>query len=150
MKQYLLAVAAVLAALVFTGCSTQYLGTGLYQNQAQGRGDYVCIYQDLIFINVKAPSNIPSAENYWTWAGKYSLEKDGKLSFDMDTETRKKWDFSYGFLSRRGGIIVQDYETNTSFVLHYNVPKLRPVQQEQLPNAMPMGAEQEFAPMSNN
>ncbi len=148
MKKFLLTFAAALTALVFAGCSSQTLGTGLYQNQAQGRNDYICIYKDLIFLNIKAPNNIPSAENYWMWAGKYSLDKEGKLVFDMDTEMQKKWNFSYCFLSRRGGIIVQDFESNTSFVLHYNVPKLRPARQEQLPNAVPMGAEQEFAPMN--
>lgn len=121
----LLAAAGVLASAV--GCTHEVLHNGMYKNPSPSRDDYAVVYEDLIFLHIKAPENIPGASAYWEWAGNYSINSDdGLITFDMDRETASRWNFSYNFLRRSGKIIINDLGAETGIEMRYVSPKLRP------------------------
>ena len=111
---------------VGTGCVNEVLYNGMYRNSSPSRDDYAVVYNDLIFLHVKAPDTIPGASAYWEWAGNYSINSaDGSIEFDMDKETRDRWNFSYNFLRQPGKLIINDLANNTGIELRYVTPKLR-------------------------
>lgn len=115
-----------LATLLLAGCASQpNLRTGEYRIDRPGREDFAAVYEDMIFIHIKSPENVPGTLGYWEWAGKYRVRDDGEIEFDMDRETRRRWRFSYQFLRKKDGIAFNDWEQRTGFLLRYRTPRLR-------------------------
>lgn len=84
------------------------------------------VYEDLIFLRVKAGKNIPGSLTYWEWGGKYSIDPDTRLlSFDMERETGKLWKFSYNIYAERNAVVLEDLSENKRFYLNYEYPALR-------------------------
>ncbi len=120
-----LLIAATGAMLCLAGCAEPNLRTGEYRADQPGRDDFAAVYEDLIFVHVKSPENVPGTLAYWEWAGKYKVLDNGELSFDMDRETARRWHFSFQFLSNKQGILVNDLEQQSGFTLRYRTPKLK-------------------------
>ena len=112
-------VTAVAAAIVFSGCEQLTLDNGKYETTLSGREDFAAVYDDLIFIRVREPSEDPSQNNYWDWAGKFEIEEDGHIRFKMPRELARKWDFHFDFYRRNGMITVYDLDSENSFNLRY-------------------------------
>ena len=109
---------------VLSGCRTVLLQGGKYSSRA--RGEFAMVYNDMIFLRVKAAKNIPGSLTYWEWGGKYSVDPDtGRLRFDMDTETGKLWKFSYNIYAERNAVVLEDLSENKRYYLHYEHPVLR-------------------------
>ena len=115
--------AVILAGLA--GCSSTPLPTGKYQINEQGREDFAVVYGDLIFLRIKSPDDAPGSLAYWEWAGKYKVEDNGVLVFDMDKETRQRWEFYFQFIRKREGLIFNDWANQNGHLLGYQTPKLR-------------------------
>ena len=113
-----------LAGLFLAGCAEPNLRTGEYRIDRSGRDDFAVVYEDLIFIHIKSPENVPGTLAYWEWAGKYRVV-DGEIEFDMEHETQRRWRFSYQFLRKSDGIVVNDFEGQTGYLLRYRTPKMR-------------------------
>lgn len=114
--------AAVLGVL--TGCSSPRLQGGKYTGK--DRGEFAMVYEDLIFLRVKAGKNIPGSLSYWEWGGKYSIDSTTRrLRLDMTRETGKLWKFSYTIYADRYAIVLQDLSENKSYRLTYEPPVLR-------------------------
>ncbi|UKI33353.1 MAG: hypothetical protein L6W00_07830 [Lentisphaeria bacterium] len=88
------------------------MATGRYTAEDPGREDYAAVYQDKIFLHIKAPELHSGRAAYWDWAGTYELTGAGEIRPDMDRETGKLWNFYYTFLSKREGIVVNDLSEN--------------------------------------
>lgn len=125
MKYWLPTVSALLATLFFSGCAEPNLRTGEYRISNPGRDDFAVVYEDMIFLHVKSPENVPGSLAYWEWAGKYKVREDGEIDFDMDRETEKRWRFNYQFLRKNEGISFNDWEKQTGHMLRYRTPKLK-------------------------
>ena len=117
--------ALALAAGLLAGCSQPNLRTGEYRIERSGRDDFAVVYDDLIFVHIKSPENVPGTLAYWEWAGKYRVLENGEIEFDMDRETRRRWKFNYQFLRKNDGISFNDWEQQTGYLLRYRTPKLR-------------------------
>lgn len=117
--------AATLAALFVTGCAEVKLRTGEYRVNQSDRDDFAAVYGDLIFVHVKSPENVPGRLAYWEWAGKYRVRDDGEIEFDMDHETARRWHFSFQFVRKRDGILINEWEKQNGLMLRYRTPKLK-------------------------
>ena len=125
MKKSLFLFGAIAALMLGgAGCASVGLPNGRYL-PAEERGDYEIVYQDLIFLHMRAPENSPGQTAFWDWAGSYSVGDGGKLELDMDTPTRKLWDFYYNFRMQGGMILVDDLSTRTTYPLRIERQKLR-------------------------
>ncbi len=132
-KAAILMLAAV--AMLVAGCSSPRLANGKYESRIPGQDDYIIVYDDLVFLHIKTPDNLPERQTYWTWAGKYSISDSGELDFDMNDELKKKWRFSYTFVNQQGGVVLNDWGTRTGRMLYYERPTYRELQVA--PAAMP-------------
>ena len=117
--------ATALTALFLAGCAEPNLRTGEYRYDQVGRDDFAAVYDDLIFVHVKSPENVPGTLAYWEWAGKYKVLENGEIEFDMDHETARRWKFSFQFVRNQGGILVNDWEKQSGFLLRYRTPQLK-------------------------
>ena len=124
-KSLLFTVFAAAAAFVLAGCSSTPLPTGKYQIDEPGREDFAVVYGDLIFLRIKSPDDAPGSLAYWEWAGKYKVEENGVLVFDMDHETQSRWEFYFQFVRKREGVIFNDWANQNGHLLRYQSPKLR-------------------------
>ena len=117
-KLSLLALFSFIALLC--GCESLTLENGKYESSLPGRFDEATVYNDLICLRLREPSDDPSQNNYWIWIGKFSIEDDGHIVLDMDTSLSKQWNFSYDLYRRPGSITVYDLgaeNNNNSFSL---------------------------------
>ena len=113
---------AVLGLLA--GCSSPRLQGGKYTGKE--RGEFAMVYEDLIFLRVKAGKNIPGSLSYWEWGGKYTIDSTTrKLNLEMNRETGKLWKFSYTIYADRYSIVLEDLSENKSYRLNYEPPVLR-------------------------
>lgn len=138
---------AVLAALALSGCTERLLDIGEYRINEGSRRDFICAYQDMIFLQIKSPEHAPGSLEYWNWAGKYSVNDDGQIMFDMDDETAKRWNFYFNFLQKRGGIVLNDLSNNRGYFLRYQIP---PKRKDARPGYMPTGStgtDHNYAPL---
>ena len=124
-KHFCLAAGAAILLAALAGCSSTPLSTGKYQINEPGREDFAVVYEDLIFLRIKSPDDAPGSLAYWEWAGKYKVEENGVLVFDMDKETRQRWDFYFQFIRKREGLIFNDWANQNGHLLAYQTPKLR-------------------------
>ncbi|WP_294434682.1 hypothetical protein [uncultured Victivallis sp.] len=131
---------ALALAFLATGCTIPVMATGKYAAEDSGREDYAVVYQDKIFLHIKAPELYNGRASYWDWAGKYELTSAGEIRPDMDRETAKLWNFYYTFLSKREGIVVNDLSENKGYLLRFQPTAKRPVIQSAMPldDAEPM------------
>lgn len=106
---------------LLTGCEQLTLENGKYETTLSGRDDFAAVYEDLIFIRVREPSDDPACNSYWDWAGKFKIESDGHILLKMDKPLARKWDFHYDFYRRDGMITVYDLGAENSYNL-----RLRP------------------------
>lgn len=116
----------LLATVLFTltGCTTVLLQGGKYQGS--DRGEFAMVYEDLIFLRVKASKNVPGSLTYWEWGGKYSVDPDTRrVKLDMERETGKLWKFSYNIYAERHAVVLEDLSENKRFYLNYEYPALR-------------------------
>lgn len=116
---------ALAAGLFLAGCAQPNLRTGEYRIDRNDRDDFAVVYDDLIFVHVKSPENVPGTLAYWEWAGKYKVLENGEIELDMDHETARRWKFNYQFLRKNDGISFNDWENNTGYLLRYRIPKLK-------------------------
>ena len=114
-----------LAGLFLAGCAEPNLRNGEYRLDRPGRDDFAVVYEDLIFLRIRSPENVPGKFAYWEWAGKYKVLGNGEIEFDMDHETRRRWKFNYQFLRKKDGIGFNDWEWNAGYLLRYRTPQLR-------------------------
>lgn len=122
----LLSVAAAAALILgLAGCSSPRLPTGKYQIDEPDREDFAVVYEDLIFLRIKSPDDAPGSLAYWEWAGKYKIEDNGVLVFDMDRETLSRWEFYFQFIRKPEGLIFNDWANQNGHQLLYQSPKLR-------------------------
>ena len=128
---------AVAAGLMFCGCSSPQMEIGKYQITDSGREDVIMVYENMLIMQIKSPENSSGSLKYWNWGGKYTLDENGEIFFDMDRETMKRWRFYYSFLKRRNGIVLNDLSTNKGYLLKYQIPKKRPGTQ---PGYIPTGS----------
>ena len=122
-----------LAALILAGCSQPNLRTGEYRIERSDFDDFAVVYEDMIFLHIHSPENVPGDLAYWEWAGKYKVLESGEIELDMDHETRRRWKFSYQFLRKNNGISFNDWEKQTGYLLRYRTPKLRKDAQRPMP-----------------
>ena len=108
---------ALLLSAFICGCGGLTLSDGKYETSLPGREDFAAVYNDLIFIGLREPSDDPAHNNYWIWAGSFSIEDDGRIMLDMDKKLSKKWNFSYNLYRRDGAISVHDIGAGNSFYL---------------------------------
>ena len=115
----------LLGMLVFVnGCSTHLLQGGKYSGK--DRGEFAMVYEDLIFLRVKAGKNITGSLNYWEWGGKYSVDpRTRKVKLEMEQETGKLWKFSYNIYAERHAVVLEDLSENKRYLLLYEYPSLR-------------------------
>jgi hypothetical protein len=128
MKIFFRILAVLFSVAVITGCEQLTLENGKYETSLSGREDFAAIYDDLIFIRVREPSDNPSQITYWDWAGKFEIESDGHIRLKMKRELARKWDFHYDFFRRNGMITVYDLDAENSFNLRLrpaNAPAVR-------------------------
>lgn len=123
----------VALSAVFCGCSSLTLDDGKYETSLPGREDFAAVYKDLIFIRLREPADDPARNNYWIWAGKFSIEDDGHIILDMDKKLAKKWDFSYDLYRRPGSITVHDLGAENYFDLKLRVIDNSPVNRKTPP-----------------
>lgn len=110
--------------IAVTGCRNLQLQGGKYNGK--DRGEFAMVYEDLIFLRVKAGKNIPGSLTYWEWGGKYSVDPDTRrLKFDMDREIGKLWKFSYNIYAERNAVVLEDLSVNKRYYLNYEHPVLR-------------------------
>ena len=110
--------------LTAAGCRSVLLQGGKYTGR--DRGEFAMVYEDLIFLRVKAGKNIPGSLTYWEWGGKYSVDPDTRmLKLDMEKEIGKLWKFSYNIYAERHAVILEDLTENKRFYLNYEYPALR-------------------------
>lgn len=119
--------------LLASGCTVPVMATGKYTAEASGREDYAVVYQDKIFLHIKAPELYNGRAAYWDWAGKYELTGAGEIRLDMDRETGKLWNFYYTFLSKREGLVVNDLSENKGYLLRFQPTAKRPVVESAVP-----------------
>ena len=125
LKRFFFVVGAAAALAVLAGCSSVPLPTGKYRIEEPEREDFAVVYEDLIFLRIKSPDDAPGSLAYWEWAGKYKVEENGVLVFDMDRETRSRWEFYFQFIRKREGLIFNDWANQNGHLLRYQTPKLR-------------------------
>ena len=103
--------------LTAAGCRSVLLQGGRYTGR--DRGEFAMVYEDLIFLRVKAGKNIPGSLTYWEWGGKYSVDPDTRmLKLDMEKEIGKLWKFSYNIYAERHAVILEDLTENKRFYLN--------------------------------
>ena len=124
-RGFVLTLALALAGLFLAGCAQPNLRTGEYRIERSGREDFAVVYEDLIFIHIKSPENVPGTLAYWEWAGKYKVLENGEIEFAMDHDTARRWKFNYQFLRKNDGISFNDWEKQTGYLLRYRTPELR-------------------------
>ena len=109
--------------LMLAGCQSPRLQGGRYLGR--DRGEFAMVYEDLIFLRVKAARNIPGSLSFWEWGGKYSVDPEThRIKLDMERENARLWNFCYNIYSERGAVILQDLTENKRFVLRYETPSL--------------------------
>ena len=134
LHRYVTALFGALAlAFLATGCTIPVMATGKYAAEDSGREDYAVVYQDKIFLHIKAPELYNGRASYWDWAGKYELTSAGEIRPDMDRATAKLWNFYYTFLSKREGSVVNDLSENKGYLLRFPPTAKRPVIQSAMP-----------------
>ena len=114
-----------LAVWTLAGCAQPNLRPGEYRIDRSDRNDFAVVYEDLIFLHIHSPENMPGKLAYWEWAGKYRVLKTGEIELDMDRETQRRWKFNYQFLRKKNGISFNDWEKHTGYLLRYRTPELR-------------------------
>ena len=134
MKSYLNALLFTSFLFLIAGCSSIKLQGGKYTGKE--RGEFAMVYEDLIFLRVKAGKNIPGSLSYWEWGGKYSIREDGIIELDMDRETARDWRFYYDLRKQDNGIRVIDHRAETSFRLEH-IPAVPPQQRSNAPASYP-------------
>ena len=142
--------AAAAAVLLFAGCSSPRLAIGEYRINEKDREDFIISYQDMIFLQIRAPQYAPGSLEYWNWAGKYTISNSGEIILDMDRETAKRWRFYYTFLRKRSGIVLNDLSSNRGYLLKYRIPRRRPGAQPGFIPTGSTGTEPTYAPASGN
>lgn len=120
-------IAVAVFAILLTGCEQLTLENGKYESSLSGREDFAAVYEDLIFIRVREPSEDPAQNNYWDWAGKFEIESDGHILLKMDKPLARKWNFNYDFYRRNGMITVYDLGAENSFNLRLRPASAPPV-----------------------
>ncbi len=115
---------SVVVMLVTAGCSSVGLPDGRYL-PAEDRGEYAIVYQDLIFLHMRAPDSYSGQYAFWDWGGSYSVGDDGILDLKMDNQTMKLWRFYYSFRMQGGMIMVEDFSTRKSYPMQIERKKLR-------------------------
>jgi hypothetical protein len=125
MKKNLAILFTLAFSFIFCGCSNLTLTNGKYQIPDQSRQDYACVYDNLIFLNVKAPENKLQRNSYMQWAGKYTVEANGEIFLNMPRELNKEWRFYFSFLKTKDGIVVNDLSSGVGFLLKYELPEKR-------------------------
>ena len=126
MNRSFFAIGAAALVLAFAaGCAQPNLRTGEYRIERSDRDDFAVVYEDMIFLHIHSPENVPGDLAYWEWAGKYKVLDNGEIELDMDKETLRRWKFNYQFLRKSGGIGFNDWEKQTGYLLRYRTPKLR-------------------------
>lgn len=110
--------------LMTSGCTFVGLPNGRYL-PVEDQGEYAIVYQDLIFLHMRAPEGSPGQTAFWDWGGSYSIGEGGKLELDMDNANKKLWNFYYNFRMQGGVIVVDDLNTRTAFPLRRERQKLR-------------------------
>lgn len=118
--------AFLFAALLFlvAGCTSVRIQGGKYTGD--DRGEFAMVYEDLIFLRVKAGKNIPGSLSYWEWGGKYRVDPVTRIvDLDMETENKKLWKFSYTIYADRSAIVLADLSENKKYVLRYEHPTFR-------------------------
>ena len=145
MKRVFLLLVAVSCALI-CGCSSPKLDIGVYR-AGSDREDFIFAYEDMIFLQIKSPECAEGSLEYWNWAGKYSIDEDGRILFDMDTPTRKRWNLYYNFLHKSGGVVVNDLYNNSGFLLRYQTPKRRSGSYSRLRPVGSTGVDPVYAPL---
>ena len=105
--------------VILCGCEQLTLANGKYEASLSGREDFAAIYDDLIFLRVREPSEDPSVNSYWDWAGKFDIENDGRIILKMDKDIARKWNFHYDFYRNNGMITVYDHSSQNSYNLRY-------------------------------
>ena len=124
MKSYLKALLFTSFLFLIAGCSSIKLQGGKYTGKE--RGEFAMVYEDLIFLRVKAGKNIPGSLSYWEWGGKYTVDPVTRIiNLDMKQENEKLWKFSYTIYADRSAIILSDLAENKKYVLYYEHPVLR-------------------------
>lgn len=109
---------------LIAGCTDVTLQGGKYTGS--DRGEFAMVYEDLIFLRVKAGKNIPGSLSYWEWGGKYSIDPETRIvRLKMKTETEKLWKFSYTIYADRSSIVLKDLSENKKYALKYERPALR-------------------------
>ena len=122
MKSVILA-AAVLAGLCLAGCTSPRITDGEYRIAASGRGDFIAVYQDLIFIKVRNPDLASGVSEYWHWAGNYSLADNGEIRLDMEEKLEKKWRRNFTFTKRNDGISLMDLIEHRRYLFFQRIPQ---------------------------
>lgn len=130
MKKNLAILFTLAFSFIFCGCSNLTLTNGKYQIPDQSRQDYACVYDNLIFLNVKAPENKFQRNAYMQWAGKYRVEANGEIFLNMPRELNKEWRFYFSFLKTKDGIVVNDLSSGVGFLLKYELPEKRTIPKE--------------------
>ena len=121
------------------GCQSRTQTPGLYLPR-NGGDEYAAVYKDLIFIHVLRPDSMPGEETYWDWAGKYEINDDGEILFDMDKDELRDWSFYYTFHAGNSGIRVENLsDVDKSYTLHRRpVQRRKVIPAEDVPVIEPM------------
>ncbi len=130
----------LLISAFICGCGSLTLSNGKYETSLPGREDFAAVYNDLIFIGLREPSDDPSQNNYWIWAGSFSIDDDGRIMLDMDKKLAKKWNFSYNLYRRNTSISVHDIGAGNSFDLRLRAsdnPSVNRISAPAAPSAAP-------------
>ena len=104
---------------ILCGCEQLTLANGKYESSISGREDFAAVYEDLIFLRVREPSDDPAVNSYWDWAGNFDIEDDGHIVLKMNKDTARKWNFHYDFYRKNGMITVYDLGAENSFNLRH-------------------------------
>ena len=124
MKNCLKAFLFVSLLFLLAGCTNITLQGGKYTGK--DRGEFAMVYEDLIFLRVKAGRNIPGSLSYWEWGGKYTVDPVTRIVHPkMERDTEKLWKFSYTIYADRSAIVLKDLAENKKYVLGYERPALR-------------------------
>ena len=122
-RQIICALAAISAAISFSGCENLTLDNGKYETVIPGREDFAAVYGDLIFLRLRDPSDENARNDYWDWAGKFEIEPDGRIILDMDKNLARTWKFHYDLYRRNGFITVYDLSAENAFNLQFRPAK---------------------------
>ena len=117
MKSYrFLALFSGVLTLLFalTGCTVPVMATGRYTAEDPGREDYAAVYQDKIFLHIKAPELHSGRAAYWDWAGTYELTGAGEIRPDMVVMVEKLSFYRWGTIwaPHRNGCYANNFPGN--------------------------------------